>query len=562
MCVLQQPATPPGEIEHPALLERLAFNAPLLSTSHLDTRKHDFLRSRIGRDERPDLFIGDIKAGMKDFWDRFQLPFATNANTMNLDEQVIRTVVDDLMSFNGWQAATCSSLIRPFGSHKKSHQDDFADLSSKGELYYFALVVHSADMFMIDQLAVVIQMARRLGPTNVFVSLLDYGSTDATPFLCDLTEMVLTLLSIPFRIRRIPPMTVDPAAAYYPQEEAYTRNLALEPLMEFYHRRHVRFARVIWLKGFACPTDILESLRLSTHNHAAMTCSMDWKEHNKNYVFNDRWRSRDLDGNLFLGSKSTASLEDAPPMEAEARRRFGNHEPFQVFCCESGVHIVDPSQSYYQGISYRSSIDYGIFNVTDPNEEQTAPKWSEGPCMDSAQMHFCRDLWLLSARQGVDRVSQEAEKKAGAGDQDRGLSAEWEALLKRVKPLKAFEAKASASDSTEGWFAETDPDHQPDGDDEGDEAQEEDEKSDPAHQEEMAAADAAAAGVADGQGKVADIDQLKAQWAAADAAEAQDQEQAVNAKALDDEEMEARDEQKEQEDVGDSESKFGWAAFL
>jgi hypothetical protein len=228
----------------------------------------------------------DIKRGLNDFWERFQTPFATSTDTVHLDEQVIKSVVDELMSFNGWAAAACSSLTRPFGAHRVD--DAYTDLTRSGQLYYFALVVHSADHFLIDQLAAVVQLGRRLGTANIFVSLVDYGSADSTPFLCDMMDMVLTLLGISFRIRRIDPMTADPTAAYYPLEEAYTRNLALEPLLELYERRKVRFAKVIWLKGFACPTDILETLRVSAVNEAAMSCSMDWKEHNGFFIYNDR----------------------------------------------------------------------------------------------------------------------------------------------------------------------------------------------------------------------------------------------------------------------------------
>lgn len=190
------------------------------------------------------------------------------------------------MAFNGWAAAACSSLTRPFAADRKD--DSYADLTDNGQLYFFALVVHSADHFLIDQVAAIVQLTKRLGPSNIFVSLLDYASTDSTPFLSDMAEMVFTLLGISFRIKRIPPMTRDPAAAYYPLEEAYTRNLAIEPLLELYHRRKVRFAKVIWMKGFTCPNDILETLRVSAVNKAAMTCSMDWKEHNGFFIYNDR----------------------------------------------------------------------------------------------------------------------------------------------------------------------------------------------------------------------------------------------------------------------------------
>lgn len=465
-----QSTTPPGEITHSGLLERISSGVSLSGQS-LDPRYHAFLQSRLGRRdtvsrdeelelskgisggkgssssrqtilrdengnevyaerERVDLFDTHIQQGLRDFWHRFQLPFATNSETVHLDEQVVKGVVDELMAFNGWAAAACSSLTRPFAADRKA--DTYTDLTNNGQLYYFALVVHSADHFLIDQVAAIVQLSKRLGPSNIFVSLLDYASTDSTPFLSDMTEMVFTLLGISFRIKRIPPMTRDPAAAYYPLEEAYTRNLAMEPLLELYHRRKVRFAKVIWLKGFTCPNDILETLRISQVNSAAMTCSMDWKEHNGFFIYNDRWRTRDMDGNLFRGSKSTSPIDEAPPRDSASIKRYAQHLPFQVFCCESGTHIIDPAQSFYAGISYRSSIEHGIFNISAA-EDGKAPKWSEGPCMDSAQMHFCRDIWMLSAREGVKVDAKKARDRERKG-LPRGLSDEMEKIIRTVAP--------------------------------------------------------------------------------------------------------------------------------
>ncbi|GAA5832629.1 hypothetical protein JCM11251_001392 [Rhodosporidiobolus azoricus] len=390
------PKTPAGEIAHPAILERITLGSPLSGQS-LDTRKYPFLQSRINRDETHDVFDNDIYAGMTDFWTRFQKPFMTGSETTHLDEQVVRGAIDELLGFNGWAAAACSSLTRPFGLSKK--EEDYSDLARPGALYYFALVVHGADHFLVDQLAVIVQLAKRLGPTSVFVSIVDYASIDSTPFLCDLAEAVMTLLGISFRIRQVPPMTSDPTASYYPLEEAYTRNLALEPLQELWERRKVRFERVIWLKGFTCPNDILETIRVSMINQASMVCSMDWKEHNGFFIYNDRWRTRDMDGNLFRGSKSTSPIDEAPPRDAYDGARYTLHLPFQVFCCESGTHIVDPNKSYYWGITYQSSVE-GVFNTSAASDGK-APRWSEGPCMDSAQLHFCRDMWMASFREGI-----------------------------------------------------------------------------------------------------------------------------------------------------------------
>ncbi|GAA97897.1 uncharacterized protein L969DRAFT_78096 [Mixia osmundae IAM 14324] len=424
---------PPGEIAHPALLERITMGTPLTG-GVLDASHYAFLQSRLGRDEEPDIFDKDISAGKEDFWNRFQKPFMTSQDTYHLDEQVIRGVVDELMQFNGWAAAACSSLSRPFGVNRR--EDEYSDLTRPGALYYFGLVIHTADHFVVDQLATVIQMSRRLGPQNVFVSIIDYGSTDSTPFLCDLTEAILLLLSISFRIRHVPPMTHESAAAYYPHEEAYTRNLALEPLHELHDRRRIRFARVIWLKGFTCPTDLMETLRISAVNHAAMTCSMDWKEHNGFFIFNDRWRTRDMEGNLFRGSKSTSSVDEAPPRDTISAERYGQHLPFQVFCCESGTHVVDPAQSYYAGLAYRSSVNDGVHNASRADGAER-PAWKEGPCMDSAQMHFCRDLWLYSAKEGVKVQARRIKDRERRG-LGRNVTEAMEEIIQAVAPEYAL----------------------------------------------------------------------------------------------------------------------------
>ena len=204
-----------------------------------------------------------------------------------MDEQSVLSAIEQLLTLNGWVAALCPTLTRPFGQNK--YEDAYEDLARQNHLYYVGMVIHSADHFLVDQLAVIVQLAKRLGSSNIFVSMLDYDSSDSTETLTDLCEAVLTLLGVPFRIRRVPGMTEDPSAAYYPLEEAYTRNLVLEPLHELRERRGIQFHRVIWLKGFTCPNDILETIKVSIVNDAAMVCGMDWAEHNGIFIFSDRY---------------------------------------------------------------------------------------------------------------------------------------------------------------------------------------------------------------------------------------------------------------------------------
>jgi hypothetical protein len=275
----------PKEIQSHGVLERV-----LLTDKYLDVHKYPFLQHRTGRDERPDLFDKEVNDGVMDFWTRFQKPFITGSETAHLDQQVVRGAIEDLLMFNGWVAGACPTLKRPFGQN--SMDEHFEDLANQGHLYYIGIVVHSADHFLVDQLAVIVQLARRLGTRNIFVSILDSASTDSTATLSDLCEAVMITLGIAFRIKRVPAMTHEPSAAYYPLEEAQARNYALEPLHELWQKRSVKFHKVIWLKGFTCPNDVLESLRVSEVNNAAMVCGMDWAEHNGFFIFSDRYVSR------------------------------------------------------------------------------------------------------------------------------------------------------------------------------------------------------------------------------------------------------------------------------
>ncbi|KAE9396877.1 hypothetical protein BT96DRAFT_966340 [Gymnopus androsaceus JB14] len=366
----------------------------------LNVQKHKFLQSRIGRDSRLEVLGDVIRNGINDYWDRFQLPYIVSRDTAPMDTQHVLGAIDQLLSLNGWVAALCPTLTRPFNQNK--HEDAWDDIARQDHLYYFAIVIHSADHFLVDQLAVIVQMAKRLGTDNIFVSMLDYDSTDSTETILDLCEAVLTLLGVPFRIRRVPGMTEDPSTAYYPLEEAHMRNLALEPLRELQQKRQIKFHRVIWLKGFTCPNDILETIKISFANDAAMVCGMDWAEHNGFFIFSDRWRTRDIEGDQFRQSKSSSKPDAVPPRDNVGASRYAQHLPFQVFCCEAGTHVVDPAQSYYKGISYRSGMDF--HNLSKPEEPPV--RAADAPCLDSSQAWFCRDLWIRSAQDAMNEVDR------------------------------------------------------------------------------------------------------------------------------------------------------------
>lgn len=99
-----------------------------------------------------------------------------------------------------------------------------------------------------------------------------------------------------------------------------------------------------------------------------------------------------------------------PPRDKQGILRYNQHLPFQVFCCESGTHVVDPAMSYYLGISYRAGNDFQNLSTAD-----NLPIRGEGaPCLDSSQIWFCRDLWVRTAVDAIeadDRASRASAKR-------------------------------------------------------------------------------------------------------------------------------------------------------
>ena len=114
------------------------------------------------------------------------------------------------------------------------------------------------------------------------------------------------------------------------------------------------------------------------------------------------WRTRDIEGDQFRQSKSSSKPDAVPPRDKQGALRYSQHLPFQVFCCESGTHVVDPTQSYYRGIAYRAGT--GFQNVS--RAEGVPQHSAEAPCLDSSQAWFCRDLWVDVARHAIEEESK------------------------------------------------------------------------------------------------------------------------------------------------------------
>lgn len=119
------------------------------------------------------------------------------------------------------------------------------------------------------------------------------------------------------------------------------------------------------------------------------------------------------------GSGGSGGGGAGPPRDVNGAERYKMHLPFQVFCCESGTHVVDPAQTYYAGIQYRAGEHYTNLSVTgdaaaavqNPSQRQRHGHDPDAPCLDSSQAHFCRDLWVKAAREGVREVEMRAKEE-------------------------------------------------------------------------------------------------------------------------------------------------------
>lgn len=129
------------------------------------------------------------------------------------------------------------------------------------------------------------------------------------------------------------------------------------------------------------------------------------------HSLHNSWRTRDINGDQFRQSKSSSisnsPLTSVPPRDVVGAQRYTQHLPFQVFCCESGTHVVDPAQSYYAGVAYRAGTTF--HNASTPADAPV--RRPDDKCLDSTQAWFCRDLWIHKAREGLQALTADNESE-------------------------------------------------------------------------------------------------------------------------------------------------------
>lgn len=68
------PPPPPPKIHSHPIQGQNFIERATRSDKSLNVQRHPFLQSRMGRDEKEDMFSNLIRNGVRDYWERLQLP--------------------------------------------------------------------------------------------------------------------------------------------------------------------------------------------------------------------------------------------------------------------------------------------------------------------------------------------------------------------------------------------------------------------------------------------------------------------------------------------------------
>lgn len=324
-------------------------------------------------------------------------------------------------------------------SAKCSARDDadFAQLvrEERKLRIYIAADLHNAEGVIRHWVLELLFFVKQLPKENVFVSVYDSASTDATPAWIRTLDRVLSYQGIPHRV------VTDAAGGRLQGQHridfmATIRNKALEPLGVFagYERNLLRhdgsgqdtfapprtrvptipptgggtFDRVVFLNDvFFCARDIV---RLLVHN-ADVACGMDY-DLNVPYMrawlerepqFYDTWVARDMEGR---------QLAKAPPhfRGSGDQRRLREGRPIQVQCCWNGIAVMN-AEPFHKGLRFRHVV-------------------SGDECKASECSHICNDMW----RNGYGRILVDPLVKVAYTHH------EWMAALDRAAPYMGGKA--------------------------------------------------------------------------------------------------------------------------
>ena len=161
---------------------------------------------------------------------------------------------------------------------------------------------------------------------------------------------------------------------------AELRNLALQPLMDCYHKgESTDDTTIIFLNDVAiCSEDILELIHQRHHQKADLVCGMDWTYVGPDPTFYDVWIARGMNGDTFFNIPEDGDWNSAWNIfwnNPTALESISAMKPFQVFSCWNGATAFTAKPFLESRIKFRSS------------HEHECPQGEPGI--------WCTDMWHL-----------------------------------------------------------------------------------------------------------------------------------------------------------------------
>ncbi|GAA5876074.1 hypothetical protein JCM3774_004497 [Rhodotorula dairenensis] len=191
-------------------------------------------------------------------------------------------------------------------------------------------------------------VADYLGPSTVYISIFENGSTDQTTTMLAHLAAALTALGAEHTIVSDPRKTDWKAVDRIDQLAVY-RNVAIEPMTE---NPDGGWDDVVFINDvYVCPADILELVYQRKAQDADAACGMDWRRTKgwgarwrDGVKFYDNWVSRTIKGGMLRARTDVFSeyrngLDELwdQPGEEYSRDRFRQGLPVPVYSCWNGM---------------------------------------------------------------------------------------------------------------------------------------------------------------------------------------------------------------------------------
>ena len=210
----------------------------------------------------------------------------------------------------------------------------------------------------------VIELAKDIGPDNVFISIQESGSLDDSKGALRMLDLELEAAGIPKRIILDPTTHLDeisksPAETgwiWTSREKlelrripylARLRNLVMEPLYEM-QREGQKFDKILFLNDVVFTSMDVRSLLSTRDGEYAAACSLDFKTPPKFY---DTFALRDSEGQDYL-------METWPFFRSRgSRRAMKANIPVPVASCWNGIVAMDAAPFYDHHLAFRGIPD-------------------------------------------------------------------------------------------------------------------------------------------------------------------------------------------------------------